>query len=130
MVKFKKFQASLVKLSGSVSIDALAGEIFQFVQDNIKSLNDERIDPSLLRFLCNVVENSHNKNNIVDGKIDKKKLVLDVYIKLKPQANSQDVKDTLSSLIEDYHTSGQIKKITCLSYWYKLFKKNVLSKKG
>ena len=35
MVKFSKFQASLVKLSGLSSIDVLIGEIVAFVKENI-----------------------------------------------------------------------------------------------
>ena len=87
MVKFRKFQASLVKLSGSSSIDVLVGKIVSYVQEKIKLIKIERIDPSLLRFLCNLVENSYSKKNAIDSKVDKKKIVIDVYIILKPQAN-------------------------------------------
>ena len=74
MVKFSKFQASLVKLNGSSSVEVLIGEIVNFVNENIKKVSPDKIDPSLLRFLCNVVENSYNKKDIIDNKIDKKKL--------------------------------------------------------
>ena len=53
MDKFRKFQALLVKLTGSSSIDVLVGEIVSYIQEKIKLINPERIDPSLLRFLCN-----------------------------------------------------------------------------
>ena len=75
MVKFSKFQASLVKLNGSSSVEVLIGEIVNFVNENIKKVSPEKIDPSLLRFLCNVIENSYNKKDIIDNKIDKKKLL-------------------------------------------------------
>ena len=74
MIKFSKFQASLVKLNGSSSVEVLIGEIVNFVNENIKKVSPEKIDPSLLRFLCNVVENSNTKKDIIDNKIDKKKL--------------------------------------------------------
>ena len=74
MVKFSKFQASLVKLNGSSSVEVLIGEIVNFVNENIKKVGPDKIDPSLLRFLCNVVENSYNKKDIIDNKIDTKKL--------------------------------------------------------
>ena len=74
MVKFSKFQASLVKLNGSSSVEVLIGEIVNFVNENIKKVSPDKIDPSLLRFLCNVIENSYNKKDIIDNKIDKKKL--------------------------------------------------------
>ena len=128
MVKFRKFQASLVKLSGSSSIDVLVGEIVSYVQEKIKLINPERIDPSLLRFLCNLVENSYSKKNAIDSKVHKKKIVIDVYIILKPQANNNDDKIMLNKLIEDFHSSGQILKIADSSYWFQLFKKQFKKK--
>lgn len=128
MVKFRKFQASLVKLSGSSSIDVLVGEIVSYVNEKIKLINQDKIDPSLLRFLCNLVENSYNKKNVIDGKIDKKKIVIDVYLILKPQANNNDERLMLDKLIEDFHSSGQILKIADSSYWFQLFKKQFKKK--
>ena len=75
MVKFSKFQASLVKLNGSSSVEVLIGEIINFVNQNVKNISPDKIDPSLLRFLCNVVENSYTKKDVIDNKIDKKKLL-------------------------------------------------------
>ncbi len=66
MVKFNKFQASLVKLSGSSSVEILIGEIVNFVEANVSKMSPEKIDPSLLRVLCNIVENSYNKKNVID----------------------------------------------------------------
>ena len=73
MVKFSKFQASLVKLSGSSSVEVLIGEIVDFVKVNIKKISPDKIDPSLLRFICNIIENSYTKKNVIEYKIDKKK---------------------------------------------------------
>jgi hypothetical protein len=124
MVKFKKFQASLVKLNGSVSIDALASDIIQFVEQHVKLMNHDKIDPSLLRYLCNIVENSYNKSNAVDDKIDKKKLVIDIYLKLKPHCDNNEDKQVIEKLIEDFHTNGDIKQISTWSYIYKYLKKS------
>jgi len=129
MVKFSKFQASLVKQSGSSSIDTLIGEIVDFVKENIKKLSPDKIDPSLLRFICNVIENSYTKKNVTDYKIDKKKVVIDVYIILKPSANNEDDRKMLDKLIEDLHSSGQILKVSRLRYYYKVFKNQLFSKK-
>ena len=129
MVKFSKFQASLVKLSGSSSIDVLIGEIVEFVKENIKKLSSDKIDPSLLRFICNVIENSYTKKDVIDNKIDKKKVVIDVYIILKPAANNTDDRIILDKMIEDLHTSGGILKVSRLKYYYKLVKNQLFSKK-
>ena len=129
MVKFSKFQASLVKLSGSSSIDVLIGEIVEFVKENIKKLSSDKIDPSLLRFICNVIENSYTKKDVIDNKIDKKKVVIDVYIILKPSANNTDDRIMLDKMIEDLHSSGGILKVSRLKYYYKQIKNQLFSKK-
>ena len=129
MVKFSKFQVSLVKLSGSSAVDVLIGEIVKYVNENIKKVSPDKIDPSLLRFLCNIVENSYSKKDIVDNKIDKKKVVIDVYIILKPAANNSEDRIMLDKLIEDFHSSGQVLKVSRLRYYYKLLKNQLFSKK-
>jgi hypothetical protein len=129
MVKFSKFQASLVKLNGSSSVEVLIGEIVSFVNENIKKVSPDKIDPSLLRFLCNLVENSYTKKVAIDNKIDKKKVVVDVYMILKPQANTKEDKVLLEKLIEDFHSSHQILKVSRFKYYYKLLKNELFSKK-
>jgi hypothetical protein len=129
MVKFSKFQASLVKLSGTASVDVLINEIINYVNENVKKISPDKIDLSLLRFLCNVVENSYNKKDVVDGKVNKKKVVIDVYIVLKPQCNNQEDKNILDKLIEDLHTSKQILKVSRIRYYYKLLKNHLFLKK-
>jgi hypothetical protein len=129
MVKFSKFQASLVKLSGSSSIDTLIGQIVDFVKESVSNISPDKIDPSLLRFICNVIENSYTKKDVIDNKIDKKKVVIDVYIILKPAANNVEDRKMLDKLIEDLHTSGQILKVSRLRYYYKVFKNQLFSKK-
>jgi hypothetical protein len=129
MVKFNNFQASLVKLSGSISIECLIAEIVAFVNTHIKKVSPDKIDLCLLRFICNIVENSYNKKDVVDKKIDKKQVVLDVYIALKPQCNNVEDKKTISNIIEDLHTSGQICKVSRVIYYYKLIKSHFFPKK-
>ena len=129
MVKFDKFQTSLVKLFGSSSVDALINEIVNYINQTIKNTSPNKIDPSLLRFICNIVENSYSKKSISDHKIDKKKIVIDVYTILKPSANSPDDRIMLDRLIEDFHSSGQILKVSRLKYYYKLFKNQLFAKR-
>ena len=129
MVKFSKFQASLVKLNGSSSVELLIGEIVNFVKENIKKVSPDKIDPSLLRFICNLIENSYNKKDILDNKIDKKKIVIDVYITLKPQANNAEDKLLLEKMVEDLHSTKQILKVSMFRYYYKLLKNHMFSKK-
>ena len=129
MVKFSKFQASLVKLNGSSSVELLISEIVNFVKENIIKVSPDKIDPSLLRFICNLIENSYTKKDILDNKIDKKKIVIDVYIILKPQANNAEDKVLLEKMVEDFHSTKQILKVSRFRYYYKLLKNHMFSKK-
>ena len=129
MVKFSKFQASLVKLNGSSSVEVLIGDIVNFVNQNVKNVSPDKIDPSLLRFICNVVQNYYSNKSFEKNKIDKKKTAIDVYIILKPSANSAEDRAMLDRLIEDFHTSGQILKVSRLKYYYKLVKNQLFAKK-
>ena len=129
MVKFSKFQASLVKLNGSSSIDVLIGEIVSFVKENIKKVSPDKIDPSFLRFICNVVENSYTKKDVIDNKVNKKKVVVDVYNILKPSANNEEDRVLLEKMVEDFHSSKQILKVSRFRYYYKLLKNELFSKK-
>ena len=128
MVKFSKFQVSLVKLNGSSAVDVLVSEIVSYVKKSISNISPDRLDPSLLRFFCNVVENSYSKKDIIENKIDKK-VVMDVYIILKPQCNNSEDRVVLDKLIEDIHSSGQVLKVSRLRYYYKLLKNQLFSKK-
>ena len=76
-----------------------------------------------------MIENSYTKKNVTDYKIDKKKVVIDVYIILKPSANNEDDRQMLDKLIEDLHSSGQILKVSRLRYYYKVLKNQLFSKK-
>ena len=72
---------------------------------------------------------SDSKKSISDHKIDKKKIVVDVYIILKTSANSTEDRAMLDKLIEDFHSSGQILKVSRLKYYYKLLKNQLFAKK-
>jgi hypothetical protein len=114
MVKFKASKSKLVKEVGSITVDIIADLFHEFVKEEIKEVKqDKTIDVSLLRLLSNKLENSLVKNgDVIDEKIDKKKLVLDEYIKLKPQANNPNDVITLETLLEDLHNTKQIKKVS------------------
>lgn len=114
MTKFKASKSKLVKEIGSISVDIIADLFHEFIKDEIGEVKQDKIiDVSLLRLLCNKLENSLIKNgDVIDDKIDKKKLVLDEYIKLKPQANNQNDLKTLEYLLEDLHNTKQIKKVS------------------
>ena len=94
----------------------------------IRSNNDIIGDtqPGVVKYLELQIE---HEDNISDHKIDKKKIVVDVYVILKPSANSAEDKATLDRLIEDFHSSGQILKVSRLKYNYKLFKNQLFAKR-
>ena len=77
-----------------------------------------------------MIENSYTKKDVIDNKIDKKKVVIDVYIILKPAANNTDDRRMLDKMIEDLHSSGGILKVSRLKYYYKQIKNQLFSKRN
>ena len=122
---FKKKWLSFVKDVGSISVDIFENMLHEYVASEIKQVSQSEIDPSLLRWLCNVVENSIEKKQVIDEKIDKKRLVLNEYYKLKP--NSRQHEQFLINIIEDLHNSNQIKKVSTKTKLYHKIKSMVFS---
>ncbi len=112
MTKFKSKWANLAVEVGSISLDIFEELYHEFVVSKVKKINQDQIDVSLLRALCNWLENAIDKKEIVDEKIDKKKVVLNEYLRLKPQANTEQFKKMLEQIIEDFHNTGQIVKLS------------------
>jgi hypothetical protein len=79
MVKFDKFQTSLVKLSGSSSVDALINEIVNYINQSIKKISPDKIDPSLLELYVILLKIHILKNVLQIIKLIKRKLLL-MYI--------------------------------------------------
>ena len=52
----------------------------------------------------------HKNDALGEIESEQKKVVLDVYIVLKPQCNNVDDKNVLNNLVEDLHRSGQMVK--------------------
>lgn len=124
---FKIKYLDLIKEVGSISVDIFENMLHEYVVENIKKVSDNNIDISLLRWLCNVVENSIDKKHVIDEKINKKQIVLNEYVKLKPNANQQQFKDILEKMIEDLHNTKQIKKISQKNKLFHKIKSVVLS---
>ena len=113
MVKFKSKWAEIaVQEIGQLSVDVFVELYHEFVVSHVKKVSPDVIDVSLLRALCNWLENAIDKKEVVDEKLDKKKIVVDEYLRLKPQANNQQFKEIIEKLIEDLHNTGQIVKLS------------------
>lgn len=112
MPKFKKTWLPLVRELGSISVDIFETMFEDYVKEVVKKVSPDVIDPSLLRLICNILENCLEKRDVIDSKINKKAVALNVYTKLKPQeAQTPENQELLSKLIEDLHNSGAIKRI-------------------
>jgi hypothetical protein len=130
-MKFKKELVELVKEVGTFSLDKFICELDQFCDESIPiSRSPVKIDVSLLRFIANVVENSFVKKDGIDAKVSKKKIVCDEYIRMKERMGvvlSADDKVAIENLIEDLHSTKQIKKVSNFKYFLKKVK-NILLK--
>lgn len=127
MTKFKSKWADLVVEVGSITLDIFEELYHEFVLSKVKKVNNDVIDVSLLRALCNWLENAVDKKERVDDKIDKKKIVINEYIRLKPQANTDQYRQILERLVEDLHNTKQIIKLSTKNKLFYKIKSFLLS---
>ena len=131
-MRFKVNRVALVKEIGQLGLDVFLGEFDKFCVNNFAATSNAKWDMSLLRALCNTIENAYEKKHTADEKLDKRKTVIDQYIKLK-SANkvlfTPEDRIVLEQMVEDLHNSGAIKKIGLLKLWSKRLKRFLLGTK-
>lgn len=130
VIKFKKKWLNEIVDVGSISIDLFVNMYHEYINENVKtSSNEDIIDISLLRYLCNILENSLEKSHVIDTKINKKQIVINEYCQIKPSANQPQTKEVIDKIVEDLHNTGQIKKMKLKTKLYYKFQKFLFSKK-
>ena len=112
-MKFKKELAELVKVKGRANLIQIQKELHEFAIAILGELVDssEKVDYSLIRTLCNWVENAIQVNcEPSDKKVSKKDLVLEEYVRLKGGLGDAD-KKLVEKYIEDLHNNKDIRKV-------------------
>lgn len=128
-MKFKINRVKMLKELGQLTLDLFILEFQKYCDEMYSTKNNDKFDISLLRSLCNVIENAYVKKNNVDDKLDKKQIVVNEYVRLKTKLGIQysvEDKTQLEKHIEDLHNTGQIKKISSFKLWGRRIKKLLL----
>lgn len=119
-MKFKINRVRLIKEMGQLTLDTFLVEFQKYCDEFLSTKNNAKFDISLLRSLCNIIENSYVKKHNVEEKLDKKKTVIEEFIRLKSKLNVQyspeDIK-VLEAIIEDLHNTGQITTVSSFKLW-------------
>lgn len=118
-MKFKPLRVEMVKEIGEATLDLFIKTYENYcVKTYGNSNNGNKFDVSLLRTLCNVIENGYIKKHNVDEKLDKKNVVLTTYKKLKHNITYSAADDKeLEKIIEDLHNTGQIQRVPLWKIW-------------
>lgn len=100
-------------------------KIFNDLKDELKDfsvqeLQEIRLNPELLKHVCNIVENTVKAKY----KPNKKEIVIGVLCKLIPSINDPDKKQ-ISDAIEFLHSNGDIKKSSVFKAVFKFFLKTL-----
>jgi len=64
-----------------LSLDTFLMQFENFCNEHLSTKNTSKFDISLLRNLCNVIENSYEQKHNVDKKLDKRNVVINEYIR-------------------------------------------------
>lgn len=118
MVKFCSSSALLVKLSGQVAIEALASSLTEFVKGDVLkpgtsfSAQGDRVDISLVRYICCLIETVVVKKSKTDEKINKREVAQRVYEALAGHPLNDQQRQFFFDVVEDMHASGAIKPVS------------------
>jgi hypothetical protein len=109
-----KFSSSLVKPENSLKVKKLVADISNVVKEQLKDipLDNQKIDPDIILFIANQIENSFDKSKSVSHeKINKKDIFIQILKKVIPSIQPHE-EQIILSILEHLHSSGMIKKIT------------------
>jgi hypothetical protein len=100
------------ELAKRLTAAKIVSQIVKALQDLPSTdLADLKINPELINYICNLVENLVTKKL----KLDKKKIVLDVLTKLIPNLTEQE-KKVISDIVEFLHANNLINKTAIIKY--------------
>ena len=123
---------SLIKPTTKVKVVQGAQFILEQLETNYGKLTnkqDLKYLPSFILYVCCLVEEAYsNKNNLENGKLNKKDEVLKLVSEFIKIPLSEPDKKLIGEIIEDLHTSKRIKKVSYLSKTLYLLSKVFLNK--
>lgn len=95
---------------------------FNDIQNHLSKQYEDVLDKSQLKFLtsfiefvCCLVEEAYSKKSPENKKVSKRDEVLNHITKFLNIKLTEDEKRTIIDIIEDLHSSGRIKKVSCLT---------------
>lgn len=95
---------------------------FNDIQKHLSKQYEDVLDKSQLKFLtsfiefvCCLVEEAYSKKSPENKKVSKRDEVLNHITKFLNIKLTEDEKRTIIDIIEDLHSSGRIKKVSCLT---------------
>lgn len=119
-----KLKTSLVKCDFPLKTKKMALSLCEHICEELKGVELDKLDPELVHFVCNKIENEFPKLENKD-QIGKKDVFFQVYDKLfddpKNKLTASD-KDIISKMIEKLLKHGLVQKVkmsSVIRYWLK-----------
>ena len=119
-----KLKTSLVKCDFPLKQKQMALSLQEHICEELKGIDLDKLDPELVHFICNKIENEFDKLEEKD-KIGKKEIFFQIYDKLfdGPKNKITDAdKEILSKMIDKLLKHGLVKKVKMtkvISFWMK-----------
>lgn len=117
-----KFSSSFVKPTNSLKVKRLEADICGNVDKQLKDMDKSKLklDPDVILFIANQIENAFNSNKKISySKIDKKELFLEIMKKIIPDIKPEE-EEIIVSILEHLHSSGRIVKLTTWKFFKNL----------
>lgn len=109
-----KFTSLFVKPTNSLKVNKLKVDICRQVSEELKDmdLNKLKVDPDVILFIANQIENAFDSNKEISyNKINKKALFFEILKKVIPDIKPEE-EELITAILEHLHSSGSIQKVS------------------
>jgi len=110
-----RFFSKLVKPKNAVSVALKVSKIVQRLKDELKDDYDWKkhvCEPSLIEYIGRLIEGEFQKKKVVDGKINKRNVLLEILEKLINTTLTVQEKDIIYAIVEHLHSTGRFKLVS------------------
>lgn len=109
-----RFLAALLKPKNAISVAVKVSKIVQKLKDELKDYNfkESKTEPSLIEYIGRLVEAEFQKKKVIDSKVNKREILLQILEKLCDIQLTEQDKNTIIPIIEHLHSTNRFKLVS------------------
>ena len=109
-----RFFSKLLKPKNAIAVAVKVAKLVEILKDELKDydFNKHKTEPSLIEYIGRLIESEFQKKKIIDKKVNKKEILIEILERLVGTQLSQQDKDLIQPIIEHLHSTGRFKLVS------------------